>query len=120
MDNFRHYVEFIARLIEALGIIIIFIGSFFFIFRYVWFFIIRNQLRPFIKLRRELGKAILLGLEVLVAADIVATVSTKPTMENVMVLAAIVLIRTFLSFSLEIEMDGKFPWQATKEEKEKR
>ncbi len=118
MDNFRHYVEFIARLIEALGIVIIFIGSFFFIFQYIWFFIIRNQLRPFIKLRRDLGKAILLGLEVLVAADIVATVSTKPTMENVMVLAAIVLIRTFLSFSLEVEMDGKFPWQASKEEKE--
>lgn len=120
MNNFRFYVEFIARLIEALGIVIIFIGSFFFIFRYIWFYIVRNQIKPFIQLRRELGKAILLGLEVLVAADIIATVSTKPTMDNVMVLAAIVLIRTFLSFSLEVEMDGKFPWQAGKEEKEMR
>ncbi len=70
------------------------------------------------ELRRNLGKAILLGLEILIAADIIATVSTDPTMDSVLVLAAIVLIRTFLSFSLEIELEGRFPWQASKHEKD--
>ena len=118
MEDFRHYVELIAIIIESLGIIIIFTGSFFFIFRYLWFFFTKRQLKPFIQLRRELGKAILLGLEVLVAADIVATVSTEPTMDSVLILAAIVLIRTFLSFSLEVELDGRFPWQAQRHEKD--
>lgn len=115
---YNQYIEWIAKIIESLGVIIIAAGSFFFIFRYLWYLLIKNNLKTFIQLRRELGKAILLGLEVLVAADIVATVSTKPTMENVLVLAVIVLIRTFLSFSLEVELDGRFPWQPEKHEKE--
>ncbi|SOD74650.1 uncharacterized membrane protein [Jatrophihabitans sp. GAS493] len=61
--------------------------------------------------RRELGRSILLGLELLVAADIIRTVAVTPTMESVAVLAAIVLIRTFLSFSLELEITGRWPWQ---------
>lgn len=118
MEEFTHYIELVAKVIESLGVIIIAAGSFFFIFRYLWFLVIKNSIKPFIQLRRELGKAILLGLEVLVAADIVATVSTEPTMDNVLVLAAIVLIRTFLSFSLEVELDGRFPWQTGKHEKD--
>lgn len=61
--------------------------------------------------RRKLGRSILLGLEFLVAADIINTVSIKPTMESVTILGLIVLIRTFLSFSLEIELEGKLPWK---------
>ena len=118
MEEINHYIELIAKIIESLGVVIIAAGSFFFIFRYLWNLIIKHSLKPFIELRRELGKAILLGLEVLVAADIVATVSTEPTMDNVLVLAAIVLIRTFLSISLEVELDGRFPWQTQKPEKE--
>ena len=118
MENTRHYIELVALVIESLGVIIIAAGSFFFIFRYLIVYLVKSRLRPFAKLRRELGNAILLGLEVLVAADIIATVSTEPTMENVLVLAAIVAIRTFLSFALEVELHGRFPWQATKKEKE--
>jgi uncharacterized membrane protein len=62
-------------------------------------------------LRQELGKAILLGLEILVAGDIIGTVVTEPTMQGVLALAVIVLIRTFLSLSIEVEIEGKFPWQ---------
>ncbi|MGZ3894734.1 MAG: DUF1622 domain-containing protein [Bacteroidia bacterium] len=62
-------------------------------------------------LRQELGKGILLGLEILVAGDIIATVVTEPTMNRVLTLAVIVLIRTFLSLSIEVEIKGKFPWQ---------
>jgi uncharacterized membrane protein len=61
--------------------------------------------------RQDLGRAILLGLEVLVAADIVRTVAFTPTMESVQVLAVIVAIRTFLSWSLALELDGHWPWQ---------
>jgi uncharacterized membrane protein len=61
--------------------------------------------------RRQLGRSILLGLEFLVAADIIRTVAVTPTGESVLVLAGIVLIRTFLSFSLQLEMTGAWPWQ---------
>ena len=61
--------------------------------------------------RERLGRSILLGLELLVAADIIRTVAVVPTFESVGVLALIVLIRTFLSFTLELEMTGRWPWQ---------
>ncbi|MDV8000168.1 DUF1622 domain-containing protein [Rhodococcus sp. IEGM 1408] len=61
--------------------------------------------------RRRLGRAILLGLELLVAADIIRTVAISPTFESVAVLGLIVLIRTFLSWSLELEISGRWPWQ---------
>lgn len=60
--------------------------------------------------RQQLGKAILLGLELLVAADIIRTVAARPTLETVGVLGIIVLIRTALSFSLEVELEGRWPW----------
>ena len=61
--------------------------------------------------RRRLGRSILLGLEFLVAADIIRTVAVTPSGESVAVLGGIVLIRTFLSFSLQLEMTGAWPWQ---------
>ncbi len=61
--------------------------------------------------RADLGRGILLGLEFLVAADIIGTVAVTPTFESLGVLAAIVLIRTFLSFSLEVEIEGRWPWR---------
>lgn len=62
-------------------------------------------------LRRTLGGGILAGLEVLVAGDLIRTVAVDPTMNNVIILGVIVLIRTFLSFSLEIEIEGTLPWR---------
>ena len=61
--------------------------------------------------RQQLGRTILLGLELLVVGDIVRTVAAQPTLNGVAVLAIIVLIRTFLSFSLEVELTGYWPWQ---------
>ncbi|MEZ4236170.1 MAG: DUF1622 domain-containing protein [Myxococcota bacterium] len=63
------------------------------------------------ELRRGLGRAILLGLEFLVAGDIVRTVAIDPTLLGVAVLSIIVLVRTFLSFTLEMEIEGRWPWQ---------
>lgn len=64
--------------------------------------------RPY---RQRVGRSILLGLELLVAADIIRTVAIEPTFESVGVLALIVLVRTFLSFTLELEISGRWPWQ---------
>ena len=61
--------------------------------------------------RRTLGRSVLTGLELLVAADIIRTVAVEPTLDSVLVLGLIVIIRTFLSFSLEVEIDGRWPWQ---------
>jgi len=61
--------------------------------------------------RQDVGRAILLGLEFLIAGDIIRTVVVAPTLQNVLVLGMIVLIRTFLSLSLQLEIEGKLPWQ---------
>jgi uncharacterized membrane protein len=61
--------------------------------------------------RHDIGRALLLGLEVLVAADIIRTVAFTPTLDSVAVLAVIVAIRTFLSWSLGLELEGRWPWQ---------
>src|SRR5438309_7987537 len=63
------------------------------------------------ELRRNLGRSILLGLEVLIVADIVRTIIVDPTLESVAVLGVIVIIRILLSFSLEVEIDGFWPWR---------
>jgi uncharacterized membrane protein len=66
------------------------------------------------RFRQQLGRSILLGLELLVAADIIRTVAITPTLDSVLVLGLIVIIRTFLSFSLELEITGRWPWQTSK------
>jgi uncharacterized membrane protein len=71
----------------------------------------RTEDRVYHRYRQRLGRSILLGLELLVAADIIRTVAVTPTFESVGVLAVIVLIRTFLSWSLELEISGRWPWQ---------
>jgi uncharacterized membrane protein len=62
-------------------------------------------------LRQDLGRAILLGLEILIVADIVRTVTLDPSIDSAVGLAVIVLVRTFLSFSLEVELEGVVPWR---------
>ncbi len=74
--------------------------------------------RAYKSLRSNLGRSILLGLELLVAADIIDTVAIEPTLESLAVLAGIVLVRTFLSFSLEVEIEGRWPWQARANKRE--
>ena len=67
--------------------------------------------RAYEKARRNVGRAILLGLEFLIIADIVMTITVDPTLESAVALGVIVLVRTFLSFSLEIELEGSLPWR---------
>lgn len=114
MENMRLYIEYIAQIIEVIGVLIISFGTAIAFTRFflpVW----QSKGRSYKQLRQDLGKAILLGLEILVAADIIATVVTEPTMQKVLTLGLIVLIRTFLSLSLQVELEGKFPWQTYKQ-----
>ncbi|NJW51390.1 DUF1622 domain-containing protein [Salinimicrobium oceani] len=108
-ENIQVYVNWAALIIEFTGVLVMIIGPFFALYRY--FFNEHEDGSTYRTFRHDLGKAILLGLEFLVAGDIIATVSTAPTMDNVLVLGLIVLIRTFLSLSLQVELEGKWPWQ---------
>lgn len=62
-------------------------------------------------LRSTFGRSVLLGLEILVAADLIRTIAVDPTLDNLMVLGLLVIIRTFLSWSLDVELEGRWPWQ---------
>ena len=77
---------------------------------------VKSLIAAFTRFRSDFGRAILLGLEFLVAADIVGTVAIGPTLQDLSVLGLLVLIRTFLSFSLEVEITGRWPWQSGKPE----
>lgn len=77
----------------------------------------RGPTPAFERLRRNLGRAILLGLEILIAADIILTITVEPTVQTALTLGVVVLVRTFLSFSLEIELEGVLPWRRTRGEK---
>jgi uncharacterized membrane protein len=109
MNDVKLYISYAARAIEIIGVATIVIGVLIAFGRFAFFK--RIEPEKYSLLRQELGKGILLGLEILVAGDIISTVVTEPSMDKVLTLAIIVLIRTFLSLSLEVEIKGKFPWQ---------
>lgn len=103
-------VHFIVRVIEMIGVSVMVVGTVHTLARYVaslW----RDSGGGVETLRAHLGRSILLGLEFLVAADIINTVAVEPTLSSLAVLAGIVLIRTFLSFALEVEIGGTWPWR---------
>jgi uncharacterized membrane protein len=112
MENFSKYVQLSSQIIEVLGILVIGVGIVLSFFRFV--LNKENYSQKYEVLRKELGKTILLGLEVLVAADIISTVVAETKIEQMVSLAIVVLIRTFLSFSIETEIEGKFPWKKDK------
>ena len=106
--TFTDVVEIVGKGLDGVGVGVIVLGV-------VAAAVMSLRHRPFgaddYRLFRErLGRAILLGLELLVAADIIRTVAVTPTFESAGVLAIIVVIRTFLSFSLEVELEGRWPW----------
>jgi uncharacterized membrane protein len=103
----HRFVELAGLVAEVAGVALIVAGIVFATVRVA--FVQRHD--RYERYRQDLGRAILLGLELLVAADIVRTVAFTPTMDSVLVLGLIVLIRTFLSWSLALELDGRWPWQ---------
>jgi len=108
---FRELADVIGLVIDATGVGIIVLGLAAAILRFAM--TARRVTEPYRQLRQDVGRGILLGLEFLVAADIIRTVAVAPTLDNVLVLGGIVLIRTFLSMALEVELEGRWPWQRT-------
>ena len=111
-DTVSQIARTMSLMIELAGIGIIGLGVAAVLLRYGWQLVSgRAPSDATNSLRSSLGKAVLLGLELLVAADIIYTVAVELTLRSVAVLAGIVAIRTFLSFSLEAEIEGRWPWQ---------
>ena len=111
-ETFTELMDHVAQGFEALGAAILVVGV-------IWSFVLAVvavrrsgwSARAYLVLRQAFGGTLLLGLEILVAADLVRTVAVSPTLDNVLVLGLIVVIRTFLSFSLETEIEGVAPWR---------
>lgn len=110
-DAILPIVHQITRGVEMVGIAVILAGALWSGYSFARSLARADAGSPYRALRSNLGRSILLGLELLVAADIINTVAVEPTLESVAVLAGIVAIRTFLSFSLELEIEGRWPWQ---------
>jgi len=114
MDS-KYTIELIGTGFEIAGIIVLVLGSILAFGRYVVRLIrFRDGPAAFRGVRLYLGRSIVLGLELLVAADIIRSVAIEPTFVSVGVLGLIVLVRTFLSWSLEVEINGEWPWQRSR------
>jgi uncharacterized membrane protein len=108
------YEEFMRRVVqgfEAIGVLALIVGSVVAFVRYLLDLARGDRDAAFVRVRRGVGRAILLGLEILIIADIVRTITIATTLASAATLGIIVLVRTFLSFSLEIELDGVVPWR---------
>jgi uncharacterized membrane protein len=111
-ETFTSVMDHVAQGFEALGAAVLVVGV-------VWAFVLAvvawrrsgQAAKGYLALRTAFGGTLLLGLEILVAADLVRTIAVAPTLDNVLVLGLIVLIRTVLSFSLETEIEGVVPWR---------
>ncbi|MEU1686956.1 DUF1622 domain-containing protein [Micromonospora sp. NPDC005707] len=108
----KEIIQHIGTLLDLAGVLVIAVGVAIatVVFGLRWWRT-RQVVEHYRSYRQGVGRAILLGLEFLVGGDIIRTVAVSPTFTSVGVLALIVLVRTFLSFSLEVELDGRWPWQ---------
>lgn len=111
MERIHSIVELIARAIEIVGVVIIVATVVFASVRFAQQTLRSDRRAAYRHYRANLGRGILLGLELLVGADIIGTITAPLTLESVGLLAVVVLIRTFLSFALETEIEGCWPWQ---------
>jgi uncharacterized membrane protein len=112
--SMRGAIEIAVAGIESLAVVIIAIAILFGSIRFVYHLSARAS-GAYDSYKVQLGKALLLGLELLVAADVVRTVAFEPTLDAVVVLGLLVLIRTFLSLSTIVEIEGRWPWNHPRE-----
>jgi len=112
--------QLVSRILELAGVATIAAGALMTVVQFARQLIAdRNAAAAVGAFRSSLGRAILLGLEFMIAADIINTVAVTPTLMSVAVLAGIVAIRTFLSLSLQLEIEGRWPWQRPANERRK-
>lgn len=113
--TFPEAVHLVGSSVESVGVAVIAVAMPVVLLRYA---LERREPGAYRTLRRRLGRVILVGLEILVAGDIIRTVAVEPTFTSVGLLAAVVLIRTFLSATIEVEIEGRLPWHRHEEEPE--
>jgi uncharacterized membrane protein len=112
------WIEYAALAIEVLAVVIIVVAIFASVARYFFYTATRPRIESedrYSQLKASLAGTLLLGLEILVAADIVRTVALEATLQSVAVLGLLVLVRTFLSWALVVEIEGRWPWQPRRE-----
>jgi uncharacterized membrane protein len=111
--TFNETMDDVAKVFEAAGVAVLVVGFTVGFVRAAIAYLRDEPRAPIYRsLRSFVGRTILLSLEILVAADLIRTVAVDPSLENVGSLALIVLIRTILSFSLDVEIEGRLPWRA--------
>ena len=110
LDNFAAWMELAVHGFEALGVLALIVGSLVAVARYATR-VRGNATDAYKRLRQDLGRAILMGVEILIIADLILTITIDQTIESAVTLGIVVLVRTFLSFSLEIELEGTLPWR---------
>jgi uncharacterized membrane protein len=113
--NTTHIIQVIGEVVEFVGVLVIVIGILLATARYAAGYYSARKPGMFQRYRVEIGRALLLGLEFLIAGDIIRTVAVEPTFENLGVLGLLVVIRTFLSWTLALELEGRWPWQKAEE-----
>lgn len=114
--DFKELISVAGYSIEAVGVLVIIAGSLISSLRFLLEFRKQPEGQAYRTYRRQLGRSIILGLEFLIAGDIIRTVIVADTLTNVAVLGLIILIRSFLSLTLHLEVEGRWPWQPTVEE----
>jgi len=113
--DIKHTIELIVSAFELAGVAVLVVGAIVAFVRFVYFLIrFRDASAAYRHLRLYLGRSIVVGLEILIAADIIRSVVIDPTFMSVGVLGLLVLVRTFLSWALEVEINGEWPWQRTR------
>ena len=114
MESIHEWIEWAAQAIEVLAVLVM--VFFIVVGTSRWLFEPREAIAAgYTRYRVVLGKALLVGLELLVAADIIRTVALEPTLSNIATLGVLVIVRTFLGWTLTVEVEGHWPWQAVKE-----
>jgi uncharacterized membrane protein len=111
--DFKSTVDTVSKVIDGAGVLVIVAGLLVATCAFALALKDRDRAQVAYRVyRQQVGKAILLGLEFLVAGDIIRTVAVAPTFAGVGVLAILVAVRTFLSFTLDVELSGRWPWQS--------
>ncbi len=109
--HYEDFMENVVKAFEVAGVAILAIGSIAALAAATAALRRGERRSAYVRARQGIGRSILLGLEVLIIADIITTITIDPTIESALTLGLIVLVRTFLSFSLEIELEGALPWR---------
>ena len=111
-EQILEYLEHAAVMINLVGVVVIVGGFLLAAGRYMAQFRQLGPERDFAQFKIQLGQALMLGLSIMIVADVIETITTKPTFTSLAVLACLVVVRTIISWTLFLEVEGRWPWQA--------